>query len=612
MGRLLLIGRLAARDLRHRPAQAVLLLIAIAAGASTLTVALALNGAVSQPYAQTRAATAGPDVVAAVQTQGQGNAGPLSQLTALEHSPGVTGSSGPFLLAFPTTLAAGGHSDPVIAEGRDSNAAPVDQPKLVSGGWVRGGGVVVERSLADLLDLKVGQWVSLGVDGQYGVGGPGNMRRFEVTGIAVTAVIQPSPISSFMHPSGFAEAGLVWVTKQTAAQLASDAGGPLGYTLNLRLANPAAAPAFAAAHQSGPLSLISWQSISAKEGLIISIEQAVLLTGSSLLGLLALASVALLVGGRMEEQTRRVGLLKAAGAMPGLVTGVLLAEQLVLAVAGAGVGLLIGWLTAPLLTNPGASLLGAPGAPAFGLSTVGIVIVAAVAVASVATIVPAIRASRVSTVSALADSARSPRRGALSIRISAWLPVPFLLGLRLASRRRRRALLSAASIAVTVGALVAVLMFRQHAQAISSQDGLYRFSGPGDPLWQRAAEVMAVFTVALVILALVNAVLVTWATVQDARHTSAVDRALGASPGQVSLALVVAQLIPALPGAVLGIPVGVGLYVVAGRHNSTLPAVPVLLAVLLLTMAVVALLTAIPARIGARRPIAEILQAETA
>jgi putative ABC transport system permease protein len=609
MGRLLLIARLVARDLRHRPAQALLLLIAIAAGTSTLTVALALHGAASQPYAQTRAVTAGPDVVAAVQMPAK--VAP-SQLTALEHSPGVTGSSGPFLLAFPTTLEAGGHTDPVTAEGRDVATAPVDQPKLVAGGWVRSGGVVVERSLADLLGLKVGQWVSLGANGQYGVGGPGTMRRFQVTGIAVTAVIQPSPLSHLLHPSGFAEPGLVWVTQPAAAQLASDEGGPLGYTLNLRLASPAAAPAFAAAHQSGGVLLISWQSMSAKEALIISSEQEILLTASSLLGLLALASVALLVGGRMEEQTRRVGLLKAAGAMPGLVTGVLLAEQVILAVAGAGVGLLIGWLTAPLLTNPGASLLGEPGAPALGYQTVGIVIAAAVAVAFVATFVPAIRASRVSTVSALADTARPPRRGALSIRVSAWLPVPLLLGLRLASRRRRRALLSAASIAITVGALIAVLMFRQHASTVTSQDGLYRFSGPGDPLWQRGMDVLLVFTVALVVLALVNALLVTWATVQDARHTSAVERALGASPDQVSLALVVAQLIPALPGAILGIPVGVLLYVAVGRNKSAVPSVPALLAVLVLTLVVVGLLTAVPARIGARRPVAEILQAETA
>ena len=63
-GQGLLVGRLAVRDLRHRPAQAVLLLLAITAATTTLTLGLALHGVTSQPYQQTRAATGGPDVVA--------------------------------------------------------------------------------------------------------------------------------------------------------------------------------------------------------------------------------------------------------------------------------------------------------------------------------------------------------------------------------------------------------------------------------------------------------------------------------------------------------------------------------------------------------------------
>jgi putative ABC transport system permease protein len=603
MGKILLAARLVAQDLRRRPVQAVLLLLAITAASSTLSVALALRGVASHPYDQTRAASAGPDVVAAVQQPGN----VPSQLASLEHAPGVTGHSGPYPLVSPV-LVVNGHQDPVMVEGRDTSAAAVDQPRLTAGRWVSSGGAVIERSLADLLDLRVGQRISMSNFTGGGPLAPGPSLR--VTGIAVTAALLPAPLSTYAHPSGFPEAGLIWVTRADFRRIASVAGGSVGYTLNLRLASPAAAPAFAAAHQSGPVSLISWQATSAREDLIISVEQAVLLTGSSLLGLLALASVALLVGSRLEEQTRRVGLLKAAGAMPGLVTCILLAEQLALAVAGAVAGLLIGWLTAPLLTSPSANLVGAPGAPAIGLSTPGIVIAAAIAVAVVATSVPAARASRVSTVSALADSPRPPRRGSLSIAISAWLPTPLLLGVRLASRRRRRALLSAASIAITVGALIAVLMFRQHAQSVDSSDGLYRFSGPGNPLWQRAMTVMLVFTVALVVLALVNAIFVTWATVQDARYASAVERALGASPGQVGLAVVVAQLLPAIPGAILGIPVGIGLYVAVGRHNSTVPSAPAIAAVLLVTLVVVALLTAVPARIGARRPVAAILQAE--
>ena len=58
MGRVLL-SRTAwpRRDLRYRPAQAVLLLLAITAATATLTLGLALHGVTSQPYQRTRAAT---------------------------------------------------------------------------------------------------------------------------------------------------------------------------------------------------------------------------------------------------------------------------------------------------------------------------------------------------------------------------------------------------------------------------------------------------------------------------------------------------------------------------------------------------------------------------
>ena len=107
----------------------------------------------------------------------------------------------------------------------------------------------------------------------------------------------------------------------------------------------------------------------------------VLRIGSRLLGLLAVASVAVLVGGRMADQTRRVGLLKAVGGTPRLVAVVLLAEYVVVALLAAAAGLAAGWLAAPLLTDPGAGLLGRAGAPSLTLSTVGQVTAVALGVA---------------------------------------------------------------------------------------------------------------------------------------------------------------------------------------------------------------------------------------
>src|SRR6266851_2646480 len=63
MGKVLLVCRLTVKDIRHRPVQALLLLLAIATAATTLTLGLALRGTTDNPYARTRAAANGPDVV---------------------------------------------------------------------------------------------------------------------------------------------------------------------------------------------------------------------------------------------------------------------------------------------------------------------------------------------------------------------------------------------------------------------------------------------------------------------------------------------------------------------------------------------------------------------
>ena len=126
--------------------------------------------------------------------------------------------------------------------------------------------------------------------------------------------------------------------------------------LNLKLTNPADAENFADRfdpggyiNNTGGLYVIPWQMISHQDGLLMVHEQKILLVGSWLLALLAVGSLAIVVGGRMAEQNRRVGLLKAVGGTPALVAGVLLAEYLALAVIAGAAGMVAGRLTAPLL-----------------------------------------------------------------------------------------------------------------------------------------------------------------------------------------------------------------------------------------------------------------------
>lgn len=60
MGHLLLIRRLALRDLRRRPGEALVLLLAVTLATAALTLGTATTDAVSAGYGKTRAATAGP------------------------------------------------------------------------------------------------------------------------------------------------------------------------------------------------------------------------------------------------------------------------------------------------------------------------------------------------------------------------------------------------------------------------------------------------------------------------------------------------------------------------------------------------------------------------
>jgi putative ABC transport system permease protein len=592
MGRLSLIARLVGRDLRHRPAAAAILLLAITAATTTLTFGLVLNGITSGPYERTRAATAAPDIVASV-APGQDANQPAdpADLTPLANAPGVTASSGPYPV-LGMTLRANGYTVPAMAEGREQAPSVIDRPLLVAGTWARPGSVVLERSFAAALGVKVGQSISL------------NGHWFHVSGIAVSAALPPYPVlcnvgCNFISPTlPSGQPGLIWMAK-TDLLAGATPSNPLSWYMNLRLANPANADAFAAAYdnahtaQTAPY-LVSWQRVGVATSRVTESEEGVLLFGSSLLALLAIASVAVLAGGRMAGQVRRVGLLKAVGATPGLVAVVLLAEHLLVAVTAACLGLAIGWLAAPLVANPGAGLLGSANVPV-SLADAGIVVAVALVVALLATVAPAIRGSRASTVNALNDAARTPKRRVIVTRLSRRMPPVLLLGMRIAARRPRRALLGMASVTVTVAGVVTVLMAHAKFDARAVNSGALE-----NPVNTEIIHMLTVITVALVLIAAVNALLITWATMLDARRSSALSRALGATARQMSVGLAVAQMLPALAGAIAGTPLGI-LLDAALKHQGgmTYPPAWWLASVLLATPLVVSTLTVIPSLIAA-------------
>jgi len=620
VGIALLIARLAARDIRRHPAEAILLVIAITAATATLTMGLALSGVTSQPpYQATRAATKGPDVVAYLPA--------AAAAKRVLDAGGIKDHSGPFPVTSGVISFDGRRAD-FYGQGRATTPAAVDQPLVRSGSWVRPGGVVLERTFADALGVSVGDHVSL------------NGTSFAVAGIAVTAAqpaypnmceatVQASESgdtyvsgscggSSTSVPGEQAladtdEIGQLWMTEADAHGLTSKANPLSGYALNLRLASPQDASAFILRLTTADPQLTtvtSWEGTEVVDELLIQDAGSVLHPGALILALLAVASVAVLVGRRLSEYARRVGLLKAVGATPSVVAAVFLVENLALALFAAAAGLVAGWLAAPLLTNPGAALVGGPGAAPIGCGTVVEVIVLAIVVALAATLVPAIRASRTSTVSALNDAVRVPRRRAALVRISGKLPVAALFGVRLIARRPRRALLSAANVAVTVAGIVVVIAFHAFADRRLSVTTAHAGTALSNPVINRDEQMLTVITIALVALAVLNALFTTWAMVLDGRRSSALMRALGARAGQITAGLVTAQVLSALPGAILGVPLGLALFTVT-VVNGTLPPASWIAAAVVSVLAVIGALTVVPALIGGRQPAARILQSES-
>jgi putative ABC transport system permease protein len=592
-GRLLLVCRLLARDLRRRRTETVLLLLAIGAATATLTLGQALNGVATRPYEQTRTATAGPDVVVDLPEATGSTA--LAALAPLATAPGVTGHSGPYPVAY-LMLTAHGTIVHAVVEGRDAAPAAIDRPEVTSGTWVRPGGVVVERAFADALGMHAGDTVS--VDGH----------ALRVVGTAVTAASAAYPSAGWRVPgTPFTDpGGLVWVDRGDIAALA---GGQqsLSYTLNVKLADPAAGDAFGAA-TSAAIDTTTWQQIADRDSKLVAQARKVMLIGSWLLAGLALASVAGIVAGRIIGQRRRLGLLKAVGAGPAMVAAVHLAEYLVIGLAAAGIGLAAGWFAAPVLTSPGAGVIGSVGAHPPALRTAVAAIALALLIAVAAALAPVVRAATTDTVHALADAATPPRRRRWRVWLSRRLPTALMIGVRINARRPRRARLAMVNTLIITTTLAAALMFQ-------AQDRKARYLGPSelpDPENERTYQAILIVTVVLCVLALINAIANTWTAVLDARHPLAVARTLGATPGQATAGMAVAQLLPALPGVAAGIPAGIVLFLAASSGAVRYPPGSWWLAMALGVLLAIAGLTAIPAIAAARQPVADALRSTPA
>jgi putative ABC transport system permease protein len=592
VGHLLLMWRLVLRDIRRHPGEALMFLLAVTAATATLTLGLATTNAVSTAYAKTRAATAGPDVTATTT-----DPDPSGLAARLAHAPGVAAHAGPYF-AFDTTIRAHGRTAHSAVEGRDSSPSAVDRPLVTSGTWVRSGGAVLERGFAQALGVRVGDSVTV------------SGRSVPVVGTAVSAAISVYPWSDPAQgpgPSGYT--GMVWFTTADARAAAGDTPGV--HLIQLKLSDPAATGRFINSVSTPDMrddtwvNYRTWQDTVRTDANVIKFTRPTLVIGGWLLAVAAIVSLAALTAVRANRDNRRAGLLKAVGAGPGTVSAVLLTQYLLLTVLATALGLAAGTLVTPELVDPSAGLLNTVTPPAS--DTVIAAVFLAVVVALAGTLGPALRAARTSTVHTLAGPAHMLTYHPRLTAMTAYLPTSLLLGVQLLARRPGRAALTSVGTAATSLMVTAVLTFRA---APDTGPGL----GPSTPIEVRniqTGQVLLAVTLALVALSALNTVLLGWSTAVQARRALTIARTFGATPGQVVTALCAAQLLPAVPGLVAGIPAGLGLYWAFSITMVTPPAAWLLTAALAILLAIGAL-TALPAWAHTRSPAGRVLNAESA
>jgi putative ABC transport system permease protein len=604
--------RLAARNLRRRPGQALLLLLTLTIATGVLGVAMSLYGSADEPWNRTWRATNGFHVSFTVYhpPDEPGDRALVAALrrratTQLTRAPGVVAFGGPWSHLY-GSIQIGGGSEDLTAEVRDPRPSEVDQPLVTSGRWLgEGDGVVLESGLAATLDASPGDTVTI-------QGHP-----FPVRGVAQTVSRGRFPLS---RPAQ------VWITPETARQLRELGMTDEGFALQLRLADPTRAADFVATHQAlqtVPSSssivpyLETWQQRRSESHSDIDIVAGTLFAAGTLIAILTIATASVLIAGRMAAQIRQVGTLKAVGVTPRQVMVVLLVEHLAIAAGAPAIGLGLGRLLAPPIAATSVTLLGRPQPPPLTVTRVAIVAAVAVAVVLLGTIRPALRGIRQSTLRSLATGPRPPRRpGRLAgLAARAGMPLPGVLGLRSAWRRPGRLLTNATGLALGVAMIVVALALRDSLELLElrpPEPGHAASDAAVAVLYDQIRAIILGTAGLLLVLATLNAWIVATFAARDAARNQAVLRAVGATPRQTVIALIVSQLGACAIAVALGIPLGLGLWSL--MEGGDLPEVSLSATSLVLLAAAVpavfAVIVSVPARLLARQPVAPLLTYE--
>jgi hypothetical protein len=210
--------KLAFAGIRSRLLASALTILLSSVAAATIVLALEVGATGRDPWQRTFDAANGAHVIADVPSEADAR-----EIAAL---PGVAQSGAAFPSATTRGTTSPGATEPLRLAGL-SPRTRVDVPVRTAGARLREGGIVLERSLAEALHLRVGSRLRFAA--------PGGPIELPVVG---TAISPSQPRYPRSNP------GLAWVTRAAFERIERDRNR-WTWTQAVRLSDPATAPAFA-------------------------------------------------------------------------------------------------------------------------------------------------------------------------------------------------------------------------------------------------------------------------------------------------------------------------------------------------------------------------------
>jgi len=577
--------RLAFAGLRSRLLATALTVLLAGAATTTLVLVLEVRETGRDPWQRTFEAAHGAHVLANVPTSAAAQA-----LRALD---GVTESDDPV----PETtieLTTSRSSEPLRVRGVSGRPA-VNTPIATSGTADPGDGVVLERSMARALGLTAGDRLRLS--------GPGGEQEVVVAGTAIVP-------SQSRYPR--ANPGIGWVALSTMERLQPDQSA-WRWAEALRVRDPASARFVAdsvlAGAAPGTVSVQTWQE--QRDDALKDAQPLQLILSMYTLILLAVvfAVVGILVGARVLEQNREIGLLKAVGLTPAQVTAVFVIESATLGLVATVLGYAAGTALAPRLAGAMAETMIEPPATAADPAHLLVAGLPVLLVLVLSTWAAARRRTRASVLNALQSRQALPHHRSLLARVARALPlgVPLHVGIRSLLAGRARVVLLTASISLTGSAIVFALSMQA---ALDDRPA----GEPSDVPVELPALVYTLDGV-LLLVALTALVAIALLSVRERLHDFGILKAVGLTPRQVASTLVSPFAVLAGLAGVVSVPLGLALYVAVyaaagGEGDPVVAPWSWLLAVPVGTVLLVLLATTVPARVATRSPAVEALRLE--